>query len=335
MTWLAWRQFRTQAAVALIAVVVVAIGYGITGIALHHLASASGYPTCVTAGGCRNFISAVRASSLYQFLNSGGVVLIYLTPALIGIFWGAPLAARDLDSGSYRMLWTQSISRTRWLNVKLLLVVAAAMITAGVLSLIVTWWCAPIDAVGGIGMAAYRFSPLQFGSRGIVPIAYAAFAVTLGVAIGLLVRRTLPTMAITCAVFLAVQIIMPIWIRPHLQPPVTTTIAITSPRFNIEITGSDRMKALALNAPVGSWTISDEDLGPTGQVLNLRAPDACLQASTDDACTAYVLAQHLTEELTYQPEDRYWRFQAYESGIFLALSLALTGFSTWRVKRIA
>lgn len=331
MTWLAWRQFRSQAVVAQIVVVVVATVYGVTGIQLHHLAAASGYPGCITAGYCHAFITAVQASSLYPILFFAGMVLVYLTPALIGIFWGAPLLTRELESGSLRMLWTQSVSRARWLTVKLLLVGAAAMITAGLLSLIVTWWSAPIDAVG-INPGAYRLSPVRFGSTGIVPVGYAAFAFTLGVAIGLVVRRTLPAMAITLAVFVAVQIIVPIWVRPHLQPPVTRSIAITGPRMNIEISGAE-MLIMAAEPPVGAWTISNENLDPTGHVVTLRATDACLQESPD-ACTSYVLSQHLTEELSYQPQDRYWPFQAYETGIFLALSLALAGFSTWRVRHI-
>ena len=230
-------------------------------------------------------------------------MLLYVAPALIGIFWGAPLLARDLETGSHRLLWTQSISRTRWLNVKLLLVGAASMITAGLLSLVVTWWSAPIDAVGGLQMGAFRLDPLQFGSRGIAPIGYAAFAFTLGVAIGLLTRRTLPAMAITFAVFLAIQIVTPIWIRPHLQAPVTTTIAITSPNMNIEITGDQQMRALAQQSPVGAWILSDDDVDSTGKVIYLRATDACLQESPD-ACTAYVLGLHVSEKLTYQPAEQ-------------------------------
>jgi hypothetical protein len=333
VTWLAWRQFRTQAIVALVAVVAVGVGYGITGVQLHNLASASGYPSCVTAGYCHAFINAVHDSSLYPILFFAGMTLIYLTPALIGIFWGAPLVTRELESGSFRMLWTQSVSRTRWLTVKLLLIGTTAMITAGLLTLILTWWSAPIDAVG-INPGAYRFSPVRFGSTGIVPIGYAAFAFTLGVAIGLLVRHTLAAMAITFAVFLAIQIVVPIWIRPHLQPPVTQTTAITSPRMNIELSGPGQMLVMGSDPPVGSWTISNENRDPTGQVPDLRAPDACIQDSPD-ACSAYVLALHLTDDLTYQPADRYWRFQTYETGIFLALSLAIAGFSTWRVRRIA
>jgi hypothetical protein len=333
MTWLAWRQFRTQALVALVGVVVLAIVYGITGVRLHDLAAASGYPACVTAGLCHAFIAAVQRSSLYPILFFAAMVLIYLVPALIGVFWGAPLVTRELESGSFRMLWTQSISRTRWLSVKLVLVCAAAMITAGVLSLLVTWWAAPIDAVG-ISPGAFRLSPVRFGSTGIVPVGYAAFAFTLGVAIGILVRRTLPAMAVTFAVFLAVQIVMPIWVRPHLEAPVTSTVAITGRPMNIEISGPDQMLVTSADSPVGAWTLSNQNRDSAGRAVFLHAPDACLQESPD-ACTTYILGLHLTQELTYQPADRYWPFQIYETGMFLALSLGLAGFSTWRVKRIA
>lgn len=334
MTWLAWRQFRTQALAALVVVVAVATGYGATGVQLHDLAKASGYPACITVGRCHAFISAVQASGRYQFLYSAGTVLVYGAPALIGIFWGAPLVARELESGSFRLLWTQSISRTRWLTVKLVLIGVAAMITAELLTLVVTWWCAPIDAVGGIGMGAYRFSPLQFGARGIVPLGYAAFAVSLGVAVGLVVRRTLPAMAVTFAVFLAVQVVVPIWIRPHLAAPVVRSVSITGRPMNIQISDPGQMLVMSTDPPLGAWTLSEVNRDATGHLISLRATDACLQESPD-ACTEYVLKLHLTEELSYQPANRYWPFQIYETGIFLALSLALAGFSTRRVNRIA
>ena len=332
MTWLAWRQFRTQALVAVVTLTAVALGYGVTGIKLHQLAAASGYPGCVTASHCHRFITAVQASSLYPILFFAAMVLIYLTPALIGIFWGAPLVARELESGSFRMLWTQSISRTRWLTVKMVLVGAAAMITAGLLSLIVTWWAAPIDAVG-INPGAYRFSPVRFGATGIVPIGYAAFAFTLGVTVGLLLRRTLPAMAVTFVVFLAVQIAMPIAIRPHLRPPVIHSVAITGPAMNIEISGPAQMLVMASDPPIGAWTIANVDRDPAGETVEQRAPDACLQNSSD-ACTTLILAQHLTQVLTYQPANRYWSFQGYETGIFLVASLGLGALSSWRLKRI-
>jgi ABC-type transport system involved in multi-copper enzyme maturation permease subunit len=332
VTWLAWRQFRAQAWVGIAVVAALALVFGITGVQLHNLADDSGYPGCITAGLCHNFISSVNANGLYSVLYPAGTILIYVAPALIAIFWGAPLLARDLETGSYRLLWTQSISRTQWLTVKLLLVGAAAMITAGVLSLIVTWWSAPIDAVGGPHMGAFRLDPLQFGARGIAPIGYAAFAFTLAATIGLLTRRTLPAMAIAFAVFLAIQIITPLWIRPHLHAPVTTTIAITSPNINIEIT-NNQVRALAQDPPLAAWILSDDNVDSTGSITVIRATDACMQSSPE-ACTAYVLGLHVSEKLTYQPADRFWPFQAYETGAFVLASLALAGFGNWRVKRL-
>src|SRR5207253_2085268 len=55
-------------------------------------------------------------------------------------------------------------------------------------------------------------------------------AFTLGVTAGALIRRTVPAMAVTLAVFAAVQIAMPLWIRPHLFPARHTVVAVTSLR---------------------------------------------------------------------------------------------------------
>ena len=48
-----------------------------------------------------------------------GTGLAYVVPAVIGIFWGAPMIAREIEAGTYRLVWTQSITRTRWLVSKL------------------------------------------------------------------------------------------------------------------------------------------------------------------------------------------------------------------------
>ena len=73
-----------------------------------------------------------------------------------------------------------------------------------------------------------QFNPLAFVTHGITPLGYAAFAFTLGVTAGALIRRTVPAMAVTLAIFAAVQIAMPLWIRPNLFPASHTTVAITS-----------------------------------------------------------------------------------------------------------
>jgi len=66
--------------------------------------------------------------------------IILVVPALLGIFWGAPLVANELETGTYRLAWTQSVTRKRWLAAKLGLVGLWSMAVAGLLSFIVTLW---------------------------------------------------------------------------------------------------------------------------------------------------------------------------------------------------
>jgi hypothetical protein len=221
MIWLTWRQFRAAAAMLFTALAALLALTG-PGLADDY---ATGIAACTTQpGGCSDFVPQFFGDHKGPFLAVSFVVL--LLPALIGLFWGAPLLTRELEAGTHRLVWNQSVTRTRWLAVKLTLVGLAAMTAAGLGSLAVTWWASPID------QAAHTFnfpkmSPLLFDTRGIVPIAYAAFALALGVTVGLLVRRTLAAMAIALAIFVAVQVAMPLLVRPHLAPPTRSTIQIT------------------------------------------------------------------------------------------------------------
>jgi ABC-type transport system involved in multi-copper enzyme maturation permease subunit len=233
MIWLTWRQFRVQAWVASAALAVIAVALAVTGVHLVHLYNASGIATCQANADCgsltSSFLHQLKASTVYNVLFYAGIGILFILPAIIGVFWGAPLVTREIETGTFRLAWNQSITRTRWLAVKLGLIGLAAMATVGLLSLMVTWWTSPID--GALGLPAgrngtgglNRFAPLLFGTRGITPIGYAAFAFALGVAAGVLIRRTVPAMATTLAVFVGVQVAMALWVRAHLITPLTAT----------------------------------------------------------------------------------------------------------------
>ena len=112
------------------------------------------------------------------------------------MFSGAPLAARELETGTFRLAWTQGVTRTRWLAAKLAI---AGIAAAELFSLMVNWWASPIHKA----MSRYNpFTPDSFHT-GVAPAGYAAFAFALGVTAGLFIRRTLPAMAVTLAVFTA------------------------------------------------------------------------------------------------------------------------------------
>ena len=242
MTWLTWRQFRPQAITAAAALAAFAILLAVTGPHLAGLYAASGITGChggrcaglasqflvdLTSG--RSFPLLPDGSSLYVILYFLSVLVILVTPAILGIFWGAPLIARELESRTFTLAWNQSITRTRWLAVKLTLTGLAAMAVTEAFSLMYAWWADPIGKARDLAASVPglthpftgdRLSSWIFATHGITSLGYAAFAFTLGTAAGALLRRTVPAMAVTLAIFAAAQIAMPVWVRPTWCRPI-------------------------------------------------------------------------------------------------------------------
>ncbi|MCW2933958.1 MAG: hypothetical protein JWM19_4920 [Actinomycetia bacterium] len=251
-------------------------------------------------------------------------------PALIGIFWGAPLITRELETGTNRLAWTQSITRARWLAVKLALAGLASMATAGLFSLMVTWWSSPIDRVSMNSLA-----PATFDARGITPVGYAVFAFALGVTAGALIRRTLPAMAVTLAIFAAIQgYAMPQLVRPHLIPPAHASTALDIATL---ISVGSQNGQLIMSGPAnipGAWIYSSEITLPSGQPVSTKPSGACgNRDSSFNACQNYIASLHLRQQVTYQPASRYWALQWAETGVFLAAALLLACSCSWWVRR--
>ena len=234
MIRLTWLQFRTQAVTAAVALAAFAALLAATGPHLASTYAADGLGNC-HGSSCLNladYFAGSLSRSPYNVLWLLSTGIILLAPAVIGLFWGAPLIARELETGTAALAWNQSVTRTRWLAVKLAVGGLTAMALTEALSLMQTWWAAPISRAAtdgaSVGFAQSRFSQLNFATHGITPLGYAAFAFALGVAAGALIRRTLPAMAVTLAIFAALQVATPLWVRPDLAPPDRTVIPVTS-----------------------------------------------------------------------------------------------------------
>ena len=345
MMWLTWRQFRAQAWVALAALAALAITFAVTGPHLAHLYDTSGIATCQASGDCAsaasNFLDLVRGSVPDKVLYILGAGIVYVAPALIGMFWGAPLVTRELEARTHRLVWNQSVTRTRWLAIKLGLIGLASMVTAGLLSLMVTLWAAPISRAsalaenrnGAAGLS--RLVPLLFGAGGIAPVGYAAFAFALGVTAGVLIRHTIPAMALTLAIFAAVQVVMPIVVRPHLIAPVRVSSTFNPANIDEMWTGRAGMKVVGAVHIPGAWIVANQTLTPAGQPFTGPATQACVRNSGSQACQASIGALHLRQVVTYEPANRYWALQWYETAIFLAAALALSGACFGWVRRRA
>jgi hypothetical protein len=345
MFWLTWRQFRAQAVVTTAALLVFAIVFAVTGMHVAHLYNATGAAACPVQGNCATlasrFLSQLTADATYHVLYGAGLVLVYVAPALIGVFWGAPLVTREIEAGTFRLAWSQSVTRTRWLTVKLGLIGAAAIATAGLLSLFITWWAAPVDRAAPLAGsfsrygAPLRIAPLIFGARGVVPLGYAAFAFVLGVTAGLLIRRTVAAMAVTLAVFAVAEVAMAEWIRPHLITPVRVISPLNANNLTeLSISSNNTMIVQAAVNKPGAWILSNQAIDAAGHQFTGPPTAACLsQANSFQACQASVGRLHLRQLVTYQPASRFWALQGYETAIFVAAALALAGLCFWWVSR--
>src|SRR4029077_17322946 len=200
------------------------------------------------------------------------------------------------------------------------------------LSLMQAWWAAPIGRAAGQGggntyLAMKRYSSLVFATHGITPLGYAAFAFALGVTAGALIRRTVPAMAVTLAIFAALQVAMPLWVRPNLAPPDRTVIPVTSlggAGPSQTGPGGDTFSLYALTIPgqPGAWILSSGPVNAAGQATT-TTPAACTSAGNTGpsegmegtafgpgqgpgAFVACLAGHGIREAITYQPASRYW-----------------------------
>ena len=342
MTWLTWRQFRASAVAGLLALAAFAVMLSVTGPGLAHLYDTSGLAGCHTGcdGLANVFLRQLQAAGTYPTLYEISILIVLVAPGVIGIFWGAPLIAREIEAGTLRLAWTQSISRARWLAVKVALTGLAAMAATELLSLMQAWWARPIGQAAALAtdqsslLAMGRLDPLVFVTHGITPLGYAAFAFALGVTAGVIIRRAVPAMAVTLAVFAVVQFAMPNWIRPHLIPPVRLTRAFNPEALTGLLQNSNGQMTVADAVKIpGAWVISNQTVTPSGQVFTGPAPAVCNRDAGMQACADALGKLHLRQLAFYQPASRFWALQGIEAGIFVVFALFFAGFCFWWIRR--
>jgi hypothetical protein len=345
--WLAWRQFRAAAVTTAAALVALALTFAISRPRLADELSGtlsscraaeagprppgSPTPSGVCSGALQEFFDGHRPAFLLV------TALVLAVPALVGLFWGAPLVAREIEAGTHRLVWNQGVTRRRWLAVKLGLVGLGALVAAGLASLAAGWWAGPIDTAAAHDLP--RVAPLVFAARGVAPIAYAAFAFTLGVATGMLVRRSVPAMAITLVVFVAVQLAVPALLRPHLLPPVVSTIELGTDNpegFQVQRQGPRGVSVEAGDS--GAWLLSTRMVDGDGRTVEAAdlavTPGPCGSSGPQapDRCLAEMNRRGYRIEVTYQPASRFWPLQWAEAGLYAALALGLTAVCLRRAR---
>lgn len=349
MIRVALRQFRSEAIIGVAGLGVIAVVLAVTGVHLAHVYDAF-ESQCRAASSCAN--AANPAQNVDKPLQGALPIVVIATPALLGLFFGAPLIARELESGTYRLAWTQSVTRRHWLAVKLGVVGLFVMAVAGLLTWMVDWWAHPLVATDGM-----RFGAAIFSIQGVVPIGYAAFALALGVTAGVLLRHTVAAMAVTGVGFGAARLAVTFLVRPNLASPIHKLLPLSAGSGpSLGFTGANG-GSLVLGAPhvslPNAWVYSTALVEKAGRALTTQyVAHTCpvvsqgahsLAASGGEpgngpsgaqiqACLAK-LSSSVHTLVTYQPASRFWPFQLAELGVFLGAALALCGLAYWWLRR--
>ncbi|WP_103337229.1 ABC transporter permease [Amycolatopsis sp. CA-126428] len=323
MIWLIWRQHRKQALFTLAALAALAAIMVPTGLAMHTKSAGLGLDACQTALGSASLITQTEAVSRCESLGHqfqqefGGMgfiaVLFVVMPVLVGVFFGAPLVAREVEQGTHRLVWTQGVTRLQWALAKFGLVGAMTTVLAVGYALGVSWWFEPV-----VSASTGRLNYLSFDVQGIVPIAYTLFALALGVFAGTYWRKVLPAMGIALVGFAAVRVAIEVLARPRYLPAQSLTFAPAGGQTP--------------NPASGDWVM---DLGIRNAAGELVVPNAQIGPCPPGGCGDRPAGPGAVNWLRFQPGDRFWLFQGIETGIFVLLAAALVFFALRRLRMIA
>lgn len=310
MTWLLWRQHRTQTVVTGALFALFALAVLLTGVHMAHVYD-DAFRTCTANGTC------ALVGNLFQ--GDGAIVdLVHLSialPVVLGAVVGATIIARETEHATNVLVWTQSITRRRWLFTKVSTALDATLVTSAAVAALVTWWSGTPNSLYG-----NRFEGAQFDTQNVVPIAFALFAVALGLAAGALFRRTLPAIASTVGVYAGVRVLIAVYLRPHYTKALTKVFSLGA----------------ATGLPSGSWTLSEHIVDRSGRSLSgsITMPASCHSATKSRAGSIECLSRlGYRQVVSYHPAGQYWHFQWIEAGLFLVLAAALVGFALVRTLR--
>jgi hypothetical protein len=306
MTWLLTRQHRTFGIALAVVAGAFAVAVVVSGVHMADVYDAARQchdGRCLVVGRLFNGYGAIVDT----------VHLTILVPVVFAAF-GATLIARETDAGTNVLVWTQGVTRRRWLIAEIVFAVTLALVVAAIVSALVTWWSGTPNALDG-----NRFQGAQFDTQNIVPVADALFAVAVGLAAGAWLRRVVPALALSIGAYVGVRMLTAVYLRPHFMTPSTRLVAPD---------GDPHL-------PSGSWTLTRRLLDPNGHVIGdgrIAVPKGCDTSGARDPlrCLAR-LGYH--DQVKFHPASHYWQFQWTETAIFLLLALALLGFAYVRTVR--
>jgi hypothetical protein len=311
--WLSWRQQRTEALITAALLGLLVAAFVPTGIHLADLFAQQGLARCVgkDTAVCNQAIANFGGrAGILRSLAAGGGGWFNLLPGLIGVALAAPLLL-DLEHGTVRLAWTQSVTRQRWIATKLAVMVGTALAAAVAFSLLFGWYRTPLDKLYG------RFD--GFDLEGTVPIGYVLFALGLAVLVGVLWRRGAAAMVVAFAGYVACRVFFDSWVRQRLVTPLSSTYKFGAP-------------GPKLNTAWVLWEGPSDSAGHpfTGGSGVLQA---CSRAIGNGlkGFDPHCLMRHGAgyNHVVYDPSSRFWEFQGIETALFGGVAVLLIALAAW------
>lgn len=301
MIWLGWRQQRTESLIAAALLALVAAILVPTGIEMVHQYSRDGLSHCLGLAPsqvCQEAVSSFdqrfdKYTSLVGWFN--------LVPGLFGVALAAPFVL-ELERGTHRLAWTQSITRRRWVISKLGLALGSTLLAAGILTAILVWWRAPLVRLDG------RMDNGAFDSQGTVILGYALFALGLALAIGAVWRRAIPAVMVAYVGYFVARIFVDNWARQRLLTPEKLSWA------------AGRPDPPALRH---AWTISE-----TLHIAGRASIGECVRKGATNVKQCFAMSGGHVQAV-FQPASRFWELQGVETALFGGVGLALILFAGW------
>jgi hypothetical protein len=331
MVWVTWRQHRFALTGVVVFLGALAAWLWVAGLQLHHAYAAATACHPAHSLACGDLVSSFNGMD--KALANGFV--LQAIPALIGAFVGAPVLARELETGTFRYAWTQGFGRWRWTLAKLVPLAALVTAAAGAVSVLFSWYYHPYLAAGNQALSLAEWSPLSGGLFDLRGVAFAAWTLTafaIGGLAGTLIRRVVPAIVATMAAYAGLAFAVGLYLRQHYLAPLV-------------------IKNL-INPPATAWLVSQQwtkggtfafagvrDAGgmPPMNYLQQVCPHiSSAPGKLSPGAIVQCFSQHGYTLLTsYQPSSRFWPFQWIEGGWLLALSLLLIAVTVWLVHRRA
>jgi hypothetical protein len=283
-----WRQHRLP----LVTVAILFAGFAallvVQGIGMHAAYEAFGLSYSHPANTARTISFAGTFENEYLGIGMYLPRFLMFLPLVIGAFIGGPLIARELETGTFRFAWTQSVGRTRWTIAKLAILGLTLTVMALGFSAIFAWWYQPFEQLMG---RATEVEGLVFAAR-----------------------RTVPAIAGTMALWLAVGVPIAAFLRPHFEAPLTGRVNMAA-KFGTE------------------WSLSQWWVTPQGHRLSDAAYNALIRRLPTADPQSWLVSHHYVLWETFQPASRFWTFQVIEASGLCVLALALAGATVWWARR--